>query len=112
MKKSRHRKHARTILRLADLEHAESAVLNSLASPESQRSYDFAIQNFLEWRCSEPLLALNRIVVILLPTPTGALKKANVSESTDARWLAYLRPNLERAILLPSSTERVVKLNQ
>ena len=43
------RKHAMTVLRLADLEHAKSAVLNSLASPESRRSYEFAIQNFVEW---------------------------------------------------------------
>src|SRR2546425_2334979 len=63
MKKTRHRKHAKTVLRLADLEHAKSAVLNSLASPESRRSYQFAIQNFVEWYCSEPRLALNRIVV-------------------------------------------------
>ncbi len=63
MKKTRHRKHARTVLRLADLEHAKSAVLNSLASPESRRSYEFAIRNFVELYCSEPRLALNRIVV-------------------------------------------------
>ena len=37
MKKTRHRKHDKTVLRLADLEHAKSAVLNSLASPAAQR---------------------------------------------------------------------------
>jgi hypothetical protein len=50
-------------LRLPDLEHAKSAVLNSLPSAESRRSYEFAIQNFVCWYCSEPRLALNRIVV-------------------------------------------------
>jgi hypothetical protein len=50
-------------LTLARLENAKSAVLNSLASPESRRSYEFAIQNFVHWYCSEPRLALNRIVV-------------------------------------------------
>src|SRR5260370_1612542 len=54
---------AKTVLRLPDLEHAKSAVLNSLGSPESRRSYEFAIQNFVHWYCSEPRLALNRIVV-------------------------------------------------
>src|SRR6202163_1684759 len=63
MKKTRPKKHAKATLRLADLEHAKSAVLNSLPSPESRRSYEFAIQNFVEWYCSEPRLALNRIVV-------------------------------------------------
>jgi site-specific recombinase XerD len=62
MKKSR-RHSPKAVLRLPDLEHAKSAVLNSLASPESRRSYDFAIQNFIHWYCSEPRLALNRIVV-------------------------------------------------
>jgi len=47
MKNSRHRRHAKTVLRLPDLEHAKSAALNSLASPESRRSYEFAIQNFV-----------------------------------------------------------------
>jgi site-specific recombinase XerD len=62
MKKS-HRRSPKTVLRLPDLEHAKSSVLNSLASPESRRSYEFAIQNFVHWYCSEPRLALNRIVV-------------------------------------------------
>jgi hypothetical protein len=62
MKKSR-RRSPKAVLRLPDLEHAKSAVLNSLASPESRRSYEFAIQNFVHWYCSEPRLALNRIVV-------------------------------------------------
>ena len=62
MKKSP-RRSPKTVLRLPDLEHAKSAVLNSLASPESRRSYEFAIQNFVQWYCSEPRLALNRIVV-------------------------------------------------
>src|SRR5260370_18205447 len=60
----RGRRHAtKTVLRLPDLEHAKSAVLNSLGSPESRRSYEFAIRNFVHWYCSEPRLALNRIVV-------------------------------------------------
>src|ERR1700722_4771124 len=62
MKKSR-RRSPKAVLRLPDLEHAKSAVLNSLASPESRRSYEFAIQNIVYWYCSEPRLALNRIVV-------------------------------------------------
>jgi hypothetical protein len=62
MKKSRHRS-LKAVLRLPDLEHAKSAVLNSLASLESRRSYEFAIKNFVHWYCSEPRLALNRIVV-------------------------------------------------
>src|SRR5437016_3758725 len=39
MMKSRHRS-SKAVLRLPDLEHAKSAVLNSLALPESRRSYE------------------------------------------------------------------------
>ena len=38
-----------TILKLPDLEQSKSAVLNSLTSPSSQRSYDHAIRDFIEW---------------------------------------------------------------
>ena len=56
MKKTVHRNRAKSVLRLPDLEHAKSAVLNSLGSPESRRSYEFAIRNFVHWYCSEPRL--------------------------------------------------------
>src|SRR6202049_1014651 len=52
------------ILRLPDLDHAKTAVLNTLGSPESQRSYRFAIEDFISWYCSEPRLAFNKIVVL------------------------------------------------
>ena len=54
----------RTVLRLPDLEHAKAAVLNSLTSPDAQRGYRHAIDEFVDWYCSEPRLAFNRIVVL------------------------------------------------
>lgn len=54
----------RIVLRLADLDHAKSAVLNSLSSPCSRRNYKFAMEQFITWYCSEPRLALNRSVVL------------------------------------------------
>src|SRR4029077_9670922 len=53
-----------SVLRLPDLEHARAAVLNSLTSPDAQRGYRYAIDEFVEWYCSEPRLAFNRIVVL------------------------------------------------
>jgi hypothetical protein len=58
------RKKAKTILRLPDLEHAKAAVLNSLTSAAAQRGYGHAIDEFVDWYCSEPRLAFNRIVVL------------------------------------------------
>ena len=53
----------RTVLRLPDLDHSKIAVLNSLTSPRSRRVYQYAIEQFIAWYCSEPRLAFNRIVV-------------------------------------------------
>ncbi len=45
----------KTILRLPDLDQSKSAVLNSLSSADAQRGYRHAIDEFIEWYCSEPL---------------------------------------------------------
>jgi site-specific recombinase XerD len=54
----------RRVLRLPDLDHGKTAVLNSLGSPASRRVYEYAIDQFIAWYCSEPRLAFNRIVVV------------------------------------------------
>jgi len=54
----------RRVLRLPDLDHRKLAVLNSLGSPASRRVYEYAIDQFIAWYCSEPRLAFNRIVVV------------------------------------------------
>ncbi len=54
----------RRLLRLPDLDHCKRAVLNSLGSPASRRVYEYAIDQFIAWYCSEPRLAFNRIVVL------------------------------------------------
>jgi site-specific recombinase XerC len=46
-----------------DLEQSKSAVLNSLTWESSQRSYDHAIRELIDWYCSEPRLAFNKTVV-------------------------------------------------
>jgi hypothetical protein len=54
----------RAILRLPDLDQAKSAVLNSLTSADGQRGYRHAIDEFVEWYCSEPRLSFSRTVVL------------------------------------------------
>lgn len=58
------RKKPRTVLRLPDLEIARTAVLQSLTSPDSQRGYCLAMDEFVDWYCSEPRLAFNKTVVL------------------------------------------------
>src|SRR5262249_43261520 len=53
----------KTKLGLPDLDHARAGVLGSLCSPESQRGYRHAIDEFINWYCSEPRLSFNKTVV-------------------------------------------------
>src|SRR5207245_5161047 len=53
----------RAVLRLPDLDQAKSAVLNSLTSADAQRGYRHAIEEFVEWYCSEPRLSFSRTVL-------------------------------------------------
>lgn len=41
-----------------------SAVLNSLSSVDAQRGYRHAIEEFVEWYCSEPRLSFIKTVVL------------------------------------------------
>ncbi len=61
--KTSHKRIPKHVLKLPDLEQSKSAVLNSLTSQSSQRTYDHAIREFIEWYCSEPKLAFNKTVV-------------------------------------------------
>lgn len=62
-RKNKHRSN-RTILRLPDLDHSKSSVLQSLGSDASKRTYGTAIEDFITWYCSEPRLAFGRTVVL------------------------------------------------
>src|SRR5881275_460172 len=63
-KHPRKRRPPKRSLALPDLEQTKSAVLNSLTSKSGQRTYDHAINEFVDWYCSEPRLAFNRTVVL------------------------------------------------
>ena len=52
------------ILTIPELEQSKAAVLNTLASQHSRRSYEYAIERFIAWYCSEPRLTFNRSVVV------------------------------------------------
>ena len=62
-RKTKHRS-TRAILRLPDLDHSKSSVLQSLGSAASKRTYGAAIEDFITWYCSEPRLAFGRTVVL------------------------------------------------
>ena len=64
MNRKKPKQSPKRVLRLPDLDLAKSAVLNTLPSPESKRSYRFAIDDFVAWYCSEPRIAFNKTVVL------------------------------------------------
>jgi site-specific recombinase XerD len=79
-------------LSLPELEHSKTAVLNSLTSAQSRKTYGHAIEEFIAWYCSEPRLALNRIVVLRYRQflETGTLAPATINLRLAAiRRLAY-----------------------
>ena len=45
----------KAVLRLPDLDQAKSTFSTSLTSADAQRSYRHAIEEFVEWYCSEPM---------------------------------------------------------
>src|SRR5437870_10476136 len=63
-KSKKKKKSPKRVLALPDLEQSKSAVLNTLTSKSGQCTYRHAIDEFVEWYCSEPRLAFNRIVVL------------------------------------------------
>lgn len=88
MAKNKRKRTPKTVLKLPDLEVSRSAVLNSLPSLSSRRSYDHAIREFIDWYCSEPRLAFNRIVVTRYRMH---LEQAHYSSSTINLRLAAVR---------------------
>ena len=62
--KSKPKSAPKRVLRLPDLDHRKLSVLNTLGSPQSQRAYGIAIDDFIAWYCSEPRIAFNKTVVL------------------------------------------------
>ena len=84
--KSNYRK---TVLRLPDLDHAKSTVLNSLSSTGSRRAYGFAIDQFIGWYCSEPPPCLESDHRPPIPTVLGEPRFSGCDDqSTDGRCKA------------------------
>jgi integrase len=76
------------VLRIPDLEHSKHAVLNSLPAKATQDSYEYAINEFISWYCSEPRLAFNRTVVLRY---RFFLEQRNLAPSTINVRLAAIR---------------------
>jgi len=77
-------KRPKTKLGLPDLDHSKSAVLDSLRSPESKRGYRHAIDESIQWYCSEPRLSFYKIVV----TPLPHFPRESAARGGNHQWTA------------------------
>jgi len=107
---AKNKRNPRTVLKLFDLEQLKAAVLNSLTSRGSQRSYDHAIREFIDRYCSEPRLALNKVAVtryrsasdrrnMRLPPSTCAWRPfagLPTKLPTAGFWAPILQPEIQR----------------
>jgi len=76
------------ILTIPELEQSKAAVLNTLASQHSRRSYEYAIERFITWYCSEPRLTFNRSVVVKY---RSFLERRSLSAATINLHLSAIR---------------------
>jgi len=98
-------------LGLPDLDQSKEAVIGSLRSPESQRGYRHAINEFIDWYCSEPRLSFNRTVVLRYRIH---LESRSLSPGTiNVRLAAVRRPAYEAAdagLLSPELAARIPRV--
>jgi hypothetical protein len=95
MKRSNRKKPRSAPLTLPELDQTKRSVLNSLTSLQSRRSYQHAMDEFIEWYCSEPRLALNRVVVLRYRLQLEAKKLA--ASTINVRLAAVRRLTYEAA---------------
>jgi len=78
---------------LPELDQTKKSVLNSLTSLQSRRSYQHAMDEFIDWYCSEPRLALNRTVVLRYRLQLEAKRERRFyAEQSEAlsKFISYL----------------------
>ena len=114
MKRNRSEQPARSngAFRLPDLDHAKAAVLSTLSSPNAQRCYRFAMNDFIGWYCSEPRLALNKAAVLAYRLELESLHLA--SSTINLRLAAVRRLAYEAAdagLMSPESAAGIRRVN-
>ena len=90
---------AKSVLRLPDLEVAKSAVLNTLSCPDAQRGYRHAIDEFVDWYCSEAmrLSGCNPVLYTprgLLARPSGYKRQGSIDGACRSSDREPLGPRL------------------
>ena len=118
--KHERRRLPKAVLRLPDLDQAKSAVLNSLSSTDAHRGYRHAIEEFVEWYCSERRLSFSKSVVLRyrIHLESRHLAPGTINLRLGAvRRLAYegsdcglLSPDLAAGIRRVKGVKKIVRL--
>jgi integrase len=81
-------------------------VLNTLASPASKRAYDFAIDDFVAWYCSEPRLAYEAADTGLLsPELAAGIRRVKGAKRIGVRLGNWLSAEQSRAVIQAPNAE-------
>ena len=75
-------------LTIPELEQSKTVLVNNLVSQHSRRSYEYAIERFIAWYCSEPRLTFNRSVVVKY---RSFLERLSLSAATITLHLSAIR---------------------
>ncbi len=73
----------KSVLRLPDLEHAKAAVLNSPTSADAKRGYRHAIDEFVDWYCSErawPSTGSWSCAIVLISDPVNSHPEPSICD--------------------------------
>jgi Bacterial regulatory helix-turn-helix protein, lysR family len=114
--KSKYRRTPKRVLRFPDPDHTKLAVLNTLDSLKSQRSYSFAIDDFISLYCSEPRIVFKQnwlshspgseylapATINLRLAAARAGERVHLSQSAMSRALERLRETLGDDLLIRS----------
>src|ERR1035437_5614026 len=76
------------IATIPELQQSKTAVLNTVASKHSRRSYECPVERFIAWYCSEPRLTFNRAVVVRF---RSFLERLSLSAATINLHLSAIR---------------------
>ena len=118
--KHERRRLPKAVLRLPDLDQAKSAVLNSLSSTDAHRGYRHAIEEFVEWYCSERRLSFSKSVVLryrihlesrhLAPGTINLRLGAVRRLACEASDCGLLSPDLAAGIRRVKGVKKIVRL--
>ncbi len=91
------RRSPKTVLRLPDLDHSKSSVLQTLGSAASQKTYAFAIDDFISWYLNYAQVHLGPLGNLFYNSKDAELRAPRTaSQESPKWWMMQIRVNAAR----------------